>query len=175
MPDLLTAAPYCPQLAELIRQFDFGPESYERELSDWLRDQIDSARSMGVEVWLYWNTAGDCVGFGSVGETGFKQVPPQNSRTEGNFVNIPALGLRTEFQGEPKDAPKELRYSRQIMQHLIERARRWPGELPALRLYVHPENVKAIRFYPTFGFVRTENSPLIEDGIEYPCFALKLR
>ena len=38
------------------------------------------------------------------------------------------------------------------MQHLIGEALAWPGSLPALGLFVHPDNHAAIKLYARFGF-----------------------
>ncbi|HEY8506143.1 MAG TPA: GNAT family N-acetyltransferase [Gemmataceae bacterium] len=70
---------------------------------------------------------------------------------------IPAVAIRKEFWGRPA-GPAEERYSSQIMGHPLDEARGWPGKLPAVGLFVHPDNHAAIRLYERFGFRRFSHS-----------------
>jgi ribosomal protein S18 acetylase RimI-like enzyme len=38
------------------------------------------------------------------------------------------------------------------MRHLLKEAEAWPGEPPALGLFVHPDNHAAVKLYERFGF-----------------------
>lgn len=78
------------------------------------------------------------------------QYPDATSRKT-ELVIVPAVAIRKEFWGSPA-GPQDERYSSQIMRHLLDEARDWPGELPALGLFVHPDNQAAIKLYERFGF-----------------------
>jgi ribosomal protein S18 acetylase RimI-like enzyme len=61
------------------------------------------------------------------------------------------VAIRRPFWGKP-DGPPEERYSSQIMRHLLQEAGAWPGQPPALGLFVHPDNHAAVKLYERFGF-----------------------
>jgi ribosomal protein S18 acetylase RimI-like enzyme len=150
MPDFLRFVPFTADLLDEIRDFDYGDEPYQRELTDWIRNDALAAMAAGTKIWLYVNQAGDIVGYGSLGISRWKYPDPSSKRIE--LVIVPAVALRTEFWGKPAGADKDDRYSSQIMRHLLVEAHYWPGSLPAVGLFVHPENLAAIRLYERFGF-----------------------
>jgi ribosomal protein S18 acetylase RimI-like enzyme len=78
--------------------------------------------------------------------------PEMASRTRVPIWYITMLGVHFDYQGLP-DGPGDTRYSVQIVDHLLEEASR-SQQVPRLYagLSVHPENVKAIRLYQSFGF-----------------------
>jgi RimJ/RimL family protein N-acetyltransferase len=145
MPDLLRFVAFTPDLLEAVRDFDYGDESYQRDLAAWMREEAVTALERGTKVWLYVNQGDEVVGYGSLGLTRWKYPEPTSRRSE--LVIIPAVALRKIFWGKPED-----RYSSQIMRHLLEEAKAWPGQLPAMGLFVHPENHAAIRLYERFHF-----------------------
>jgi len=108
-----------------------------------------AALRRGTKVWLYLNQVGEFVGYGSLGVTRWKYPDSASPRTE--LVIVPAVALRKEFWRKP-DGPSEERYSSQIMRHLLNVAAAWPGDPPAVSLFVHPDNHAAIKFYERFGF-----------------------
>jgi GNAT superfamily N-acetyltransferase len=68
---------------------------------------------------------------------------------------IPAMALRKEYWGQPADAPKEWRYSSQMIEHVIRKAQEiqaTPGSPTLLGLIVHPRNTKAVQLYKRHGF-----------------------
>jgi len=74
---------------------------------------------------------------------------------------IPSVGIQTAFQGGPRDAAYEDKYSTQILGHLVVEARRKLGERqPFLGLYVHPGNLRAIKCYKTVR-VRRFSTPVL--------------
>ena len=88
---------------------------------------------------------------------------------------IPAVALRREFQGEPKDVGRDERYSSQVMRHLLQEASAWPGSPPAVGLYVAPANTAAIRLYERFGFQLFHNTYIDKDtGAEYRGYVRRL-
>jgi len=90
---------------------------------------LATARSLGLTRWKY----------------------PETDSPKTGLVVIPAVAIRREFWGKP-EGPQQERYSSQIMQHLLSEALAWPGSLPALGLFVHPENHAAVKLYERFGF-----------------------
>jgi GNAT superfamily N-acetyltransferase len=149
MPDLLRFVRFTPDLLGEVRDFDYGDEPYQRELADWMRNDAVQALERGTKIWLYVNQAVEIVGYGSLGVTRWKYPEPTSRRTE--LVIVPAVALRKAFWGKP-DGPPEDRYSSQIMRHLLDEAGDWPGQLPAVALFVHPDNLAAIKLYERFGF-----------------------
>jgi GNAT superfamily N-acetyltransferase len=110
----------------------------------------------GTRVWLFETAEKEIVGFGSLGTSRWSWPPPDGSKA--TITLIPMLGIAERFHGQPP-AP-ELRYSRQIMGHLIAESRELArvgreteaGEPEWLALMVHRDNARAIRFYEQCGF-----------------------
>lgn len=109
----------------------------------------------GTEVWLFENTAGDIVGFGSVGKTRWRWPLPDGSYTP--VLLIPMLGIDRRFRGQPRDPA--WRFSLQIMSHLLHAARQMSSDMARsgtaiewLVLTVHRDNARAIAFYERCGF-----------------------
>lgn len=150
MPDLLRFVVFTPDMLDEVRDFDYGGEPYQRDLGEWMRTEAVPAMERGTKVWLYVNQAGEIVGYGSLGVTRWKYPDPSSRRIE--LVIVPAVALRQIFWGKPDGADKDDRYSSQIMRHLLEEAKNWPGRLPAVGLFVHPDNQAAIKLYERFGF-----------------------
>jgi GNAT superfamily N-acetyltransferase len=150
MSDSLRALDFTPELLDPVQDFDCGDAAYRRELADWIRNDAVPAMEQGTKVWLYINEANEIVGYGSLGVTRWKYPDAQSTRVE--LVLIPAVALRKEFWGKPEGVERDERYSSQILRHLIDEAQDWPGEMPAVGLFVHPDNVAAIKLYERFQF-----------------------
>jgi GNAT superfamily N-acetyltransferase len=150
MPDQLRFVVFTPDLLDAVRDFDYGEEPFQKELADWMRADAVPALERGTKVWLYVNQVGEVVGYGSLGVTRWKYPDAASRKTE--LVIVPAVALRPVFWGKP-EGPREERYSWQIMGHLLDGALAWPGKLPAVGLFVHPDNKAAIKLYQHFGFL----------------------
>jgi ribosomal protein S18 acetylase RimI-like enzyme len=149
MPDLLQPIAFAPELLDEVQQFECGDEPYQKELAVWLFQDAVTALERGTKVWLYANQANAIVGFGSLGLTRWKYPDAGSPKT--GLVIIPAVAVGRAFWGKPKGMPED-RCSSQIMRHLVAEALAWPGSLPALGLFVHPDNQAAIKLYSRFGF-----------------------
>ena len=138
--------------SELIN-LDCGEDASGRAATEWLHgsEVTESIKNRATRVWLYRNDAGVLVGFGSLGPSRRRWPPPDGSYS--NLLFIPMLGIDIHFQGQPP-APHP-RYSHQILSHLRYEAIQLFDEhqesrsstLPFLALYVHRDNVRAIRLY----------------------------
>jgi GNAT superfamily N-acetyltransferase len=155
MPDLLRFVTFTPELLDEVRDFEYGDEPYQKELAAWMVNDAQTALQRGTKVWLYVNQAGEIVGYGSLGVTRWKY--PDAAARKIEVVIVPAVALRKAFWGKPEGPPEE-RYSSQIMRHLLDEALAWPGRLPAVGLFVHPDNQAAIKLYQRFGFVPFSHS-----------------
>jgi hypothetical protein len=151
MAESLQTIPFTPDMLDQVRDFDYGSEPYQKELADWMRNDALQAMARGTKVWLYVNQTPEIVGYSSLGVTRWPFPDPASPKTA--LVIIPAVALRQRFWGKPEGPPED-RYSAQIMRHLLDEARAWPGRLPAMGLYVHPDNHAAIKLYERFQFVR---------------------
>jgi ribosomal protein S18 acetylase RimI-like enzyme len=149
MPDLLQPVAFAPELLDEVRDFDCGEEPYQKELAEWLLQDATLALARGTKVWLYANQGNEVVGYGSLGLTRWKYPDADSPKTA--LVIIPAVAVRRAFWGKPEGAAED-RYSSQILRHLLTEALAWPGSLPALGLFVHPDNHAAIKLYERFGF-----------------------
>jgi len=149
MPDILQPVAFASELLDEVRDFDCGDEPYQQGLADWLLDDAIPALARGTKVWLYANQSNEVVGYGSLGLTRWKY--PEGDSPKNGLVIIPAVAVRRVFWRKPEGAADD-RYSSQIMQHLLAEATAWPGSLPAIGLFVHPENHAAIKLYERFGF-----------------------
>jgi len=134
----------------LVAGFDSGDEPWQRELSTWLLEESPKEMERGTKVWLYLNSSSEIVGYGSLGTTRWKYPTADSKRTP--IALIPAVAIQRRFQGQPSGAPRESRFSSQILRHLILEAKSWPGQPEVLGLYVHPDNHGAIKLYQRFEF-----------------------
>src|SRR5947209_8281695 len=100
MADLLRFVVFTPDLLDLVRDFDYGNEPYQKELADWVRNEAATALERGTKVWLYVNQADEIVGYGSLGVTRWKYPDPSSRKAE--LVVIPAVAIRREFWGKPE-------------------------------------------------------------------------
>jgi GNAT superfamily N-acetyltransferase len=147
--DVLLAVPFTADMLDAVGGFTYGAEPYQQELAHWLLEDSVPAILHGTKVWLYRNRAGDFVGYGSLGLTRWKYPGPASPKTA--LVIVLAVAIREQFWGKP-DGPPEDRYSSQVMRHLLKEAEAWPGQPPAVGLFVHPDNHAAAKLYERFGF-----------------------
>ena len=176
MANALTPVAFTADLLPVVRDFDYGTEPWEKELATWMLDECVPAMASGTKVWLYLNQDGECVGYGSLGERLWSY--PKKTSPKVPVLVIPAVAIRTEFKGEPKDDRSDDprvdgRYSSQIMRQLLLTAFQWPGEFPVVGLFVDPRNTRAIKVYKRFGFEKFD--PPYKDkttGVAYDRYAI---
>lgn len=149
MPDHLQIVPFTAEMLDGVRDFNYGDQPYQKELADWICNHAARALGRGTKIWLYRNSTPDIVGYSSLGLTRWHFPEPTSPKTE--LVIVPAVAIRQCYWGKPEGAP-DTRYSSQIMRHLLDEARAWPGRLPGVGLFVHPDNHAAIKLYARFGF-----------------------
>jgi hypothetical protein len=141
-------------LISRVESFDCGTEIYEAEVSNWIKDPevgaLSAMEKFGTRVWLYINNEDEVVGFGSLGITNWS-FPEPKSRPKVKVNLIPEVAIENRFKGKPEGA-HEHRFSTQIMRDLMSEARKTPGVVPIVGLFVHPANHRAIRFYRRMGF-----------------------
>ncbi len=148
-PDALVYVPFTPDMLGLVRGHDYGDEPYQQELALWMDNDAVPAHSRGTKIWLYRNQAREFIGYSSLGTTRWRYPEPASPRRV--LVVVPAVAIRRLFWGKP-DGSQEGRYSSQIMRHLLKEADAWPGQPPAVGLFVHPDNHAAAKLYERFGF-----------------------
>ena len=103
------------------------------------------------KVWLYKLEDGTLVGFGALGKSEWRWKGNKDPRVP--VTVIIWVGLQKEFQGQPPPpSPKEQRYSVRVLDDLINQASEDKETHPVLGLFVHKDNVKAIRLYQAAGF-----------------------
>jgi RimJ/RimL family protein N-acetyltransferase len=134
---------------DLFRDFDCGQEPYERELAEWIRQESTIALSQGTKVWIYATSDKAIIGYGSLGVTRWNYPSPSAKRIA--LAIIPSLAIHRQYWGKP-EGPREKRYSSQILDHLITEASFLPLKVPMLGLFVHPENLRAIKAYERANF-----------------------
>lgn len=163
MPPSMRAVPFREADAQNVSQntkvSDFRcarpAEPWAEYLEQWIKreepssdDVLAAITKHNTEVWLFTTDQGDLIGYGSLGRTRWKWPQPDGPKTELSI--IPAFAVSLDFQGEPKSGSVTDRYAYRIMSFLIEKARK--HQTPAIVLFVHVDNVKAIKFYKKFGF-----------------------
>lgn len=135
--------------------FSCGETLHGRYCTQWIlgSDVRVSIAKHGTKVWLFRNSVGRVVGYGSVGTVRWRWPLPDGTFTR--LPYIPMLGLDHRFHGYPPNQP-DWRYSHQIMEHLIDAAREINQGLKApvdfVLLMVAADNNGAIRLYKHFDF-----------------------
>lgn len=145
----LIAVEFGAELLDLVQGFDCGEESYERELADWIRQESIPVLQRGGKVWLYVTPDKSLVGYGSLAVTRWNYPAPSDKRV--SLALIPAVAIQKPYWGKP-EGPREERYSSQILDHLIAQAAHLPISVPALGVFVHPQNQRAVKLYERAGF-----------------------
>ena len=142
-----------------VQDFDCGSAPYELEVSNWLKGSADQESAIAsihhpvrpCKVWLYKLEDGTLVGFGALGKSEWRWKGNKDPRVP--VTVIIWVGLQKEFQGQPPPpSPKEQRYSVRVLDDLINQASEDKETHPVLGLFVHKDNVKAIRLYQAAGF-----------------------
>jgi len=177
VPDRLRKIPFTPDLLPSVQGFDCGDAPWEREVADWLKvpagqgGAVDDLRR-GCETWLYATDDGELVGVGSLTASRWNWPSAVDPRVPISL--IPFVGVQRRFWGKPEGPPDE-RYSAQILGHLVFEAIQRRDRYPLVGLFVHPENVRAIRFYEKAGFApfsKTYQDPTT--GVVYRSMLLDL-
>jgi RimJ/RimL family protein N-acetyltransferase len=145
----LVAIEFRKEHLDLFRDFDCGQESYERELAEWIRKESITAVTQGTKVWVYATTDKAIIDYGSLGVTRWNYPSPSDKRIA--LAIIPNLAIHRQYWGKP-ERPREEGYSSQILDHLIVEASFLPLKVPMLGLFVHPENLRAIKAYEHANF-----------------------
>lgn len=149
-----------------LAHFDCGEADdapWARAANEWLfGSDVWESKKRGTTVWLYRLASGVLVGFGSLGLTRRRWPPPDGGYA--NLLIIPMLGIDRQCHAQPPD--EEMRYSRQILNHLLYEAsqlyqsekERGRSILDLLTLWVHEDNCRAIRLYEKFGFAAVRST-----------------
>lgn len=153
---MLSRIDFSAALLPRVQQFDCGSQTWEKEVSDWIKGSLgsggalDDMANLNTAVWLYEEKNGELVGFGSLGQHQLRYADPKKGKLTPMHV-IPFLGLARSFWGKPTGPPQD-RYSREIMRDILDEARKHPSGLRAVYLCVHEKNVHAIDLYKEFNF-----------------------
>jgi ribosomal protein S18 acetylase RimI-like enzyme len=122
--------------------------------ADWIKQAppakgaLRSIQDYGNEVWLYYAAnRRDLIGFSSLGTTRWRIPPPDGPRREAGF--LPMLAVASRFQGKMAE-PGKRRYSDLILYDTIAKARE--RQFRELCLFVHEDNIRALRLYTKHGF-----------------------
>lgn len=166
---------------KLIQGFHCGNEFWEREIEEHLKAPEDDPRGILFQsklqkrpVWLYLEDP-DLVGYASLGVLPIQW--PHASMPD-RVAQVLPIGVDSRFHRKPA-GPRLNRYSWRIMKNLVQETRALiqsagsPPPPPLLTLFVHPGNVKAIKFYHDFGFI---DQPIrqLREPVPYLGMALKL-
>lgn len=175
MPRLLTRIPFAPEHQRGLADFDCGTEPWAQDATAWIKGEgpgsvLDDLKR-GCAVWLYGTPQDGVVGFGSLAASRWRW--PNEKDQPSTISIIPMLGIDRRFRGQPH-GPDERRFSDQILDHLILEAMRCPDRAPLLGLFVHPDNLAAIRVYERAGFARFYKTWADPGGTRYPSMLLKL-
>jgi ribosomal protein S18 acetylase RimI-like enzyme len=145
------------QLPE-VQAFQCGSKPHETPLAEWIKLHSAAAIIRRNKVWLYrlQSADGPLVGYGSLATGTIKTTETDNSEREVKIYEIPMLALHEDFWGKPRGvADPEEKYSRQIVRHLQEEARKMQANGQRerfLALYVHPDAERAQELYLACGF-----------------------
>jgi hypothetical protein len=154
MPASLVRIPFTEDLLTKVQAFDCGSEPWQLEVSNWIKappgagGAVDALKR-GVRVWLYTDADGNLLGFGSLAEA--TQRWPRSKDPPIPVSLIPWLALDRRFWRKPEGPPEE-RFSGLILRDLIAEARASQEERTLLTLYVHIDNLAAIKLYERAGF-----------------------
>jgi len=136
--------------------FDCGSDPWQLEVGKWLSAPVELGRDSAAwccandtSTWLYrLQETNELVGFGSLGQTVWRVDKDKHP-----VQILPNVALAKSFHGQPADADPVNRYSRAVLRDLLREAfERHRAGAPALfGLFVHPNNIAAIRLYQAFG------------------------
>jgi hypothetical protein len=163
----LTGRKYSHSDKGQFASFDCGPRDYEREISDWIKDEYpdcvtdDLAAGKVDSVHIYElgkKGSSKIIGYGALATD--RWLLDLGSPAILLINMIAMLGLDKDYHGMPAGVPPEERYSTAILHDLIAKAKKRTDRFPAIGLYVHPQNAKAKSVYERNGF-------MIAPGIEW--------
>jgi ribosomal protein S18 acetylase RimI-like enzyme len=141
-----------PELQATLARFDCGDEPWCPEINEWIRDlsgQVLKAVRNKSDVWLYTTEEQELIGYGVLGSTNWDWPEPGSQPLRVNILTY--MGIDLTYRGQPA-GQGETSYGKQILGHLILRAKEKSDRSSVLGLYVHPENKRAIGLYRRFGF-----------------------
>jgi ribosomal protein S18 acetylase RimI-like enzyme len=174
----LTRIDFGDQLLPQVQAFDCGNEPWQRELADALKAPrgtggVLDGLDQGTRAWLYLDNDGNLVGYGSLGDSVQRWPGPKDPQIPVSI--IPWLAVDRRFWGKPPGHPEQ-RYSTLILGDLISEARCKQDERPLLILFVHVDNVAALKLYERAGF-REFHKPYTDKktGWQYKRMVLVLR
>lgn len=154
----LQIEPFSQALLPKVQNFECGTDLPALLASQWIKSPLPfpgalkSMQVYGNSLWLYFLNVAMLeeqylVGFGSLGVTRWAIDPPDGPKRDVGF--LPMVAVASSFQGKPT-TQGERRYSQLIMEDLIAKARE--RNFRELCLYVHKDNIRAIRLYNSFRF-----------------------
>lgn len=149
---LVSAIDFSAALLPRVADFDCGQLDYEKEVADWIKappgtdGALDALELGEAKVWLYETTAGEFVGYGSLGVTHWRHPNPKKSPKIPMHI-IPFFGIQSAFKKKPPSSNRKDHYSSQIFNDLLARALDWPEKHRWLVLCVDAVNTRAINFY----------------------------
>lgn len=189
MTTILKAVEFDEGLLDLVAGFDCAlgaaAEFWEQEVNEWIRTEESKGdgalywMGKGTKVWLYANADDEVIGYGSLCQSKWPDPSAEgwHKKLPRKPISlIPAVGIDQRFQGGPRGADKDERYSTKIIRHLIHQAAACADRMPFLGLYVHPDNARAIKFYSSLGF-RWLDGQVTKNpaaGVDYRAMVLKI-
>jgi Acetyltransferase (GNAT) family len=163
-----------------LQDFYCGEELYAREIADWIKSSepegvLDELKKRpDLCVWIYTLDDDTIVGYGALLKEKWEL---EGTNRKVPIVLISNVGMRKAFHGQPKGVESPFdKYSSQILRHLIRTAKTRHAGIRWLGLYVHPENLPAIKLYVMHEFQPVKgvwyNHP--DFLIRYPAMILDL-
>src|SRR5262249_48350007 len=143
--------PFSPQKLADVQGFNCGSDPWETELSDWIKGDANvDDTALGVlrlgtsRVWLYrLPSTGEVVGFSSLGTSQWSYPKPKDDKITVSI--LPNVAVQSQYHGKPDNVTADMKYSAQIMGHLLYEARILGNRI--LGLFVDAQNAKARAFY----------------------------
>lgn len=152
MQDTLGTRVFRRELLDDVKDFYCGDEPWSKAQAQWIKEDAIQALETSkwpLEVWLYYNSKKELVGYSSLGKTSRRY--PNQEHDHVYLSIIPHLAIQYHFRGKPDEGK---RYSHQIMEDLLFKANKAKkkNKYQILILDVHEENERAISFYKKYDF-----------------------
>ncbi len=166
-----------------LQDFDCGSGNYAVEIADWIKNKPpdgvlnDLRKYPTLRVWIYTLDENTIVGFGSLQKARWRLRESGEAKKRVSILLIPYVGIKKEFHGQPMDATDKFdRYSSQILDDLVGKAKTHRPARHWLGLYVHPENLGAIKLYQRHEFKRLDGIGIYHKDfrVRYPTMLLDL-